>query len=114
MKSTEKENREEFKKAMEEAVAEYEQVGDGRLCGQDAANVASLLRKEGFCKIDQVKFIPGPLTHYNYKLGGEVKARHHMVAELDFWVVDPAMKPYHRVFDSMSDYMKNSGIKKLS
>ena len=115
MPNRELENKSEIKKALEDAVADYEQVGDGRLCGKDAANIANLLREQGFSKMDTVKFINGPLEHYNHKLGGVVKARHHMVAELDStWVIDPALKPQERVFETFNEYLKKSGIKILT
>lgn len=115
MPTREQENKSEIRKALEDASASYKQVEDGRMCGKDAANIANFLRERGFSKIDTVKFIAGPLEHYNHKLGGVVKAKHHMVAELDSsWIVDPALKPHKRVFETMNEYMEKSGIKILT
>ena len=91
--------------------------GKGRYCGKDAMGAIDAVRGDGLTiEIDQVKRIDGPLLHDNVALGGKVKARHHMVAEVKLkgdpttYVIDIAKEKGKRVYEGEQDYFQNSGI----
>ena len=79
--------------------------GKGRYCGKDAMNTIEAVKNSGLTiETDQVKRIDGPLLHDNLALGGKVRARHHMVAEVKLkgdsrtYLIDVAKEEGKRVY----------------